>query len=63
MALAVNKQASPAASAGHAGDAGLISVSGGSPDTPVFLSGEPMDIESWQATVHGVSESDTPEVT
>ena len=53
-------------SACNAGDWGLIHGSGISPGegngwllTPVFLPGKPMDRGVWQATVHGVTKSQT----
>ena len=55
----------PPANAGNGGDMGSIPGSGRSPWrkkwqlTPVFLPGEnPMGGGAWQATVHGVAESD-----
>ena len=50
-----------------AGDVGLITGSGRSPgggnDNPLQYSclGNPIDRGAWQATVHGVTESDTTE--
>ena len=54
----------PACNAGDVRDSGSTPGSGRSPGegdpTPVFLPGEnPMDRGAWQATVHGVTKSQT----
>ena len=57
------------ASAGEVRDAGSISGSGRSPaggrGNPLqyLCLEDPMDRGAWQATIHGVTESDTTEVT